>query len=165
MRSRKRAEDADLVLVVFDAVESVPATDEAWSRLGSRAILIWNKVDLREQEDSSGGGLEPPEELRNLPTFMISAKSGIGLPALLDHLRSEVVSRFGGGEAAVVTRLRHRHALEETVSALNRMRSAPLPELGAEDLRVAVSALGRITGRNDIEDVLDLLFSEFCIGK
>lgn len=165
MRSRKRAEDADLVLVVFDAAESVPASDEAWSRLGSRAIVIWNKVDLRGQKDGSDGEPKPPEELRDLPAFMISAKSGIGLPDLLDHLRGEVVSRFGGGEAAVVTRLRHRQALEETVSALDRMRSAPLPELAAEDLRVALSALGRITGRNDIEDVLDLLFSEFCIGK
>jgi tRNA modification GTPase len=64
-----------------------------------------------------------------------------------------------------LTRLRHREALQECQSALVRAIEAPEAELMAEDLRLAVRSLGRITGRVDVEDVLDVIFGEFCIGK
>ena len=64
-----------------------------------------------------------------------------------------------------LTRARHRSALEEALVALTRSREARDPELMAEDLRLAVRAIGRITGRVDVEDLLDRIFSEFCIGK
>ena len=64
-----------------------------------------------------------------------------------------------------LTRARHRAALEECLAALEKSLSAPLPELMAEDLRLAVRALGRITGRVDVEDLLDVIFKDFCIGK
>ncbi|MBL8710989.1 MAG: tRNA uridine-5-carboxymethylaminomethyl(34) synthesis GTPase MnmE, partial [Rhodospirillaceae bacterium] len=63
------------------------------------------------------------------------------------------------------TRMRHRAALERCLGALNRGLGAPVVELKAEDLRLAVQALGRITGRVEVDDVLDLIFREFCIGK
>jgi tRNA modification GTPase len=61
--------------------------------------------------------------------------------------------------------LRHRAALERCLGALQRGLQAPVVELKAEDLRLAVQALGRITGRVEVDDVLDLIFREFCIGK
>jgi tRNA modification GTPase len=64
-----------------------------------------------------------------------------------------------------VTRARHRRALEDCVASLDRFAGAGLPELAAEDLRAATRALGRITGRVDVEDMLDIVFREFCIGK
>jgi tRNA modification GTPase len=64
-----------------------------------------------------------------------------------------------------LTRARHRHALEETASALNGAMAADAPELMAEDLRLAVRSIGRITGRVDVEDILDVVFRDFCIGK
>ena len=64
-----------------------------------------------------------------------------------------------------LTRARHRLALAECVAALHRSLSASLPELAAEDLRLATRALGRITGRVDVEDILDIIFRDFCIGK
>jgi tRNA modification GTPase len=64
-----------------------------------------------------------------------------------------------------VTRARHRAALEACLAALSRFAAAPLPELQAEELRVAARALGRITGRVEVEDMLDVIFREFCIGK
>ncbi|MFX8254407.1 tRNA uridine-5-carboxymethylaminomethyl(34) synthesis GTPase MnmE, partial [Acinetobacter baumannii] len=68
--------------------------------------------------------------------------------------------------AAALTRERHAGALRDCLEALRRFLAAPEdPELAAEDLRLAVRALGRITGRVDVEDVLDVIFSEFCIGK
>ena len=81
-----------------------------------------------------------------------------------------VTDYFAGGETAVVTRARHRGALEETVAALDRAAAetailTPREELIAEELRAATSALGRLTGRVDVEDVLDKIFRDFCIGK
>src|SRR3546814_6662070 len=74
---------------------------------------------------------------------------------------------FGGGEeeGAAITRLRHRRALEDCHEALSRAQTAELPELRAEELRLAARALGRITGRVDVEDLLDIVFRDFCIGK
>src|SRR3546814_6474945 len=79
--------------------------------------------------------------------------------ALLARLVERAGQAFGGGEnAAAITRLRHRRALEDCRDALLRGQSAELPELKAEELRLAVRALGRITGRVDVEDLLDMVF-------
>ncbi len=98
---------------------------------------------------------------------MVSAKTGAGMAALEARLAQEVAARLerGSGEAAPVTRARHRWALEDCAAALARARGAVRPELVAEDLRLALRALGRIAGRVDVEDVLDAIFREFCIGK
>ena len=65
----------------------------------------------------------------------------------------------------MLTRARHREALEAAAAALDRARQAPLPELRAEDLRLSLRALGRITGTVDVEDLLDVIFRDFCLGK
>ena len=98
----------------------------------------------------------------------ISAKTGEGLPELVEALTGLVEERLAGaGEAPVLTRARHRQALEEAAAALARALEAPpgAPELMAEDMRLALRALGRITGRVDVEDLLDVVFRDFCIGK
>ena len=71
----------------------------------------------------------------------------------------------GSGVSPLITRARHREALRDCHQALNRASEAAVPELLAEDLRLALVALGRITGRVGVEDMLDKLFAEFCIGK
>ncbi|MGC6484296.1 MAG: tRNA uridine-5-carboxymethylaminomethyl(34) synthesis GTPase MnmE, partial [Candidatus Puniceispirillales bacterium] len=71
-------------------------------------------------------------------------------------------------EPAMLTRIRHQTAVTTARDALDRALDQPLmtaPELMAEDLRLAATALGRITGRVDVEDLLDHIFSSFCIGK
>ncbi len=73
--------------------------------------------------------------------------------------------RVNVGLSAPLTRARHRAALTETAAALGRVGVEQPIELIAEDLRLAANALGRITGRVDVEDVLDRIFAEFCIGK
>jgi tRNA modification GTPase len=75
---------------------------------------------------------------------------------------------FSGTEAAIVSRARHRRALEDTVAALDRavaQGTTGREELIAEELRAAANALGRLIGRVDVEDILDIIFREFCIGK
>jgi tRNA modification GTPase len=83
----------------------------------------------------------------------------------LGRLAEAVAERFAPGAAPLITRARHRSALQECAVALDAFATAALPELAAEDLRRATQALGRITGRVDIEDMLDVIFREFCIGK
>jgi tRNA modification GTPase len=100
--------------------------------------------------------------------FAISALTGAGMESLLQALGECVRKFFSTTEASMVTRARHRRALEETIAALDRavaQGSTGNEELIAEDLRSAATALGRLTGRVDVEEVLDVIFREFCIGK
>ncbi len=110
------------------------------------------------------GKIENPR-VENVDAISISAKTGEGMESLLGRLEKEIRARMEGSESAPLTRLRHRVSLEDCAQALERFSKASAPELAAEDLRLAVRALGRITGRVDVEDVLDRLFAEFCIGK
>lgn len=95
----------------------------------------------------------------------ISCTGGEGLEALMDTLVSLAEARWTPGEGAVVTRARHRQALEDCCGALQRIVAGGSEELVAEDLRVAAQALGRISGRVDVEEILDVVFRDFCIGK
>jgi tRNA modification GTPase len=83
----------------------------------------------------------------------------------LDLLKKEVFDRCHAGASPALTRTRHRSALNDCCKSLGRFEVALETELKAEDLRLAGRALGRITGRVDVEEVLDVIFSEFCIGK
>ena len=96
--------------------------------------------------------------------FPISALTGAGLDPLLAALATRIAETYRI-EAPVLTRARHRQALEAAAASLARARAADLPELRAEDLRLALRSLGQITGTVDVEDLLDVIFRDFCIGK
>jgi tRNA modification GTPase len=158
-RARARADAADLRLMVVDATRPDEAAGLC-SLMGPDALVIANKVDLAADgawrwADGLGAGAALP----------LSVKTGQGMAALLERLEAEVARCLAPGAAPLITRARHRAALEDTVAALGRFREAPLPELAAEELRTAVRAVGRITGRVGVEDMLDVIFREFCIGK
>ncbi len=90
--------------------------------------------------------------------------TGAGLDPLLAALAARIAETYRS-EAPVLTRARHRQALEDAAASLARARAAALPELRAEDLRLALRRLGQITGTVDVEDLLDVIFRDFCIGK
>ncbi len=94
----------------------------------------------------------------------VSALTGAGLDALLAALSDRIAQAYRI-EAPVLTRARHRQSLEEAAASLHRALVATLPELLAEDLRLALRSIGRITGTVDVEDVLDVIFRDFCVGK
>jgi tRNA modification GTPase len=150
-RSHRRAAEADLRLVIRDAGEPIPA-DPALGP-GPDTIRVLNKID------------QVPDASRADDEIALSVRTGAGLDRLLDMLAEAVERRLTGDGSPALTRARHRAALEDARDALARVPSAPLPELAAEDLRLALRAIGRITGRVDVEDMLDLLFGSFCIGK
>lgn len=144
-RAFARAEKSDLVLLLLDGTSDAPPPRDA-------ELVVWNKADLPGFRAGEG--------------LALSLKSGVGLDKLLIKLEEIVSARLSGaGEAPVLTRARHRHALEEATAALARAVPVTEPELFAEDLRLAVRAIGRIAGRVDIEDLLDVVFRDFCIGK
>ena len=145
---------ADLKIAIFDATE---APLEGMSYVDQDTIVVINKIDL-----SPVPAWAPDAGLKS---FAISVRSGDGVDALLTGLRELVAERIGLTAAPMITRARHREAVVDCKSALQRAASAALPELVAEDLRLAVRALGHITGRVDVEDILDVVFRDFCIGK
>ena len=160
------------------------------------AWLIRNKIDLHQElirrnerliqsKGKSEPGVRLNKPLKNMahrpltekneiefifnePEFNISARTGEGLDVLLNALAHHVGKFLTGAESAVVTRQRHRRALQDALIALRR---ALVPDLStredllAEELRLAARALGRLTGRVDVDDVLDVIFRDFCIGK
>ncbi|MGE0260106.1 MAG: tRNA uridine-5-carboxymethylaminomethyl(34) synthesis GTPase MnmE [Alphaproteobacteria bacterium] len=187
-RALARAESAELRLFVFDASRPEDAAAAAaWP--GPDTILVANKVDLLSEKDGpspamrermnaaqrrpgegAGGGavarpltpsLSPAGGERAIP---ISALTSEGIPELIAALTARVAESYDS-TAPLLTRARHREALEEADAALRRSLSAGLPELRAEDLRLAWRSLGRITGRADVEDLLDVIFADFCLGK
>jgi tRNA modification GTPase len=100
--------------------------------------------------------------------FEISAKTGEGFDRLLGALARHAQVFLAGAETALVTRVRHRHALQQAVAALRRALAPDLAgreDLLAEELRLAAHALARLTGRVDVDDILDVIFRDFCIGK
>lgn len=156
-RALARAEAADLKLALFDA-GALPDLDPATLALvDADTLVVVSRADLAQAP--------LPQTIAGRPVLALSVRQGVGVPALLDQLHAAVAARLTGGGSAVLTRARHRAAVQEAVAALARALVAPLPELAAEDIRLALRAVGRITGRVDVEDLLDMIFREFCIGK
>jgi tRNA modification GTPase len=158
-RARARAAAADLRLVVVDATKP----EEAHALRGvidANTVIVANKMDL-----AAARNVAWVDALGPTPALRLSILTGMGMDELLYRLTSELAARIGGSDAPLITRARHRSALTECAAALERFDRAGLPELAAEDLRTATRALGRITGRVDVEDMLDIIFRDFCIGK
>ncbi len=145
-RARARAEAADLVIALSDATAhgAAPAPSPA-----PRVLAVLNKVDVNP--------IAHP--------FGISARAGTGLAALRARLAAEAARLTQASGPPPLTRARHRAAVTEALGHLAAARGAPLAELRGEELRLAMQALGRLTGVVGVEDVLDSIFRQFCIGK
>ena len=156
-RARARAAAADLRLLVLDASgdwrgerDAVIAATESWN--AATDIVVVNKIDLVPVDAVDGVAL--------------SATTGAGVPALLARLESSAAALMAEGAGTTpLTRARHRAALQECREWLARALVAPEVALAAEDLRLALRALGRITGTVRVEELLDVIFRDFCIGK
>jgi len=155
-RARARAEGADLRIVMVDAQQWPEIPDTLADFLGARSLMVANKVDRVADKTWPGG-----EDL-----IGISTRTGAGLDRLIARLELEAEKLLGAGEPAVITRARHRRALEDCLGHLESfLAGGKAIELAAEELRLAARALGRVTGQVDVEDVLDQVFGSFCIGK
>ncbi len=156
-RADARARQADIVVCVFDAVAwpAVDARTLAWA--GPEAVRVVNKVDVRPVSVEGVG----PDRV-----WPVSARTGEGIRSFVQGLSATAHVRAGLAEEPGLTRVRHRQALSECVASLRRfLRGSEEVTLRAEDLRLGARALGRITGRVDVEDLLDVVFRDFCVGK
>lgn len=160
-RALARAAAADLCLVVLDATRWPEIDAAVAAEISNGAVVVLNKIDLAPQPERVALG-----EISVLP---VSVKSGAGLDRLLELLTDKVAEGMAVESLPALTRERHRQALVECRDCLQRAILAAsaggTPELAAEDVRLAARALGRVTGKVDVEDMLDVLFREFCIGK
>jgi tRNA modification GTPase len=166
-RARARAGAADLVLWVIDGAAGgeIPLDVLATDFPDTDKWLIWNKIDLLSPlRVKSLNSIIYKLDYRS---FFVSTLTEAGYSELLPALVAKAGEFLGGGEPAVVTRARHREALERAAEALHRAlaHGTDQEDLIAEDLRLAARALGRLTGRVDVEDILDVIFRDFCIGK
>jgi tRNA modification GTPase len=154
-RARAWAASADVRVIVIDgAAPAWPVDATALAAEGD--IVVLNKADL-------GGEARPPAAA--WAPLAVSARTGAGLDELVERLATGLAARFAVGEAPVMTRQRHREGIAACHAALGEALVAASIEEQAEALRAAATALGRVTGRIGVEDLLDVIFGDFCIGK
>jgi tRNA modification GTPase len=156
-------EKAELVLHVFDVTEPLTETDEQFLRefASKKSILVRNKVDL------PGQLALPPESPK---TVDVSCTTGEGIEALKDAIKDAVWSGEIKAEMLqVMINSRHQDALSRariaTQRTIDALRADETLELTAMDLRIAVNAVGEIVGKTSTDDLLDSIFSQFCLGK
>ena len=138
------------------AVCDVPRREEGGS--DAVCVRVLNKIDVSKRP---GGRLEPED---GMPQVAISATQGLGLEQLIAVIR-EYLGCPGDLEDVVLARRRHLDALEQTLEHITSAQTVNMPELVAEELRLAQGALGKITGEVTTDDLLGEIFSSFCIGK
>jgi tRNA modification GTPase len=155
-RARARAAEADLVLWLVEDDSHDPAVEGA-----APVWMVRNKIDLYALKPHVAG----MGRTSGSRYFEISASRGDGLRELMAAVVGHAEDVFGSGEGGLISRERQRTLLRETSALLHRSMEEKGEELVAEDLRAAAHSLGRLLGRVDVEDILDKIFREFCIGK
>ncbi len=161
-RAHNVADTADICLVLYDGEQwnSDTAEDDfpdLNAYLSPQSIGLLNKVDLLKGSQKF--------IIQDTTLFGISVKTGVGIDAFMRQLETHLDDRFGSTENAIITRHRHHQSLANCHEFLTRSLSISGSELWAEDLRLAMRELGSIVGQVGVEDLLDVIFSEFCIGK
>ncbi|HEY5912925.1 MAG TPA: tRNA uridine-5-carboxymethylaminomethyl(34) synthesis GTPase MnmE [Verrucomicrobiae bacterium] len=179
-RSRKSLENAEMVLHVLDASEPLTPADEHFlvESAQKKRILVRNKIDLPirlELPQGLAASLEArsvmiPTPVASFPIVDVSCLTGQGIENLKDAIKALVWSGGVGSEQLqVMINSRHQDALSRaraaTLRTLDALRTEQTLELVALDLRIAVNAVGEIVGKTTTEDLLDMIFSQFCIGK
>ena len=150
-RAKKKAQEADIRLFISspDTVQTEKNKKNIESLYQKGDFLIGNKSDLGSSNAE----------------YHISIKTGENMKKFTKILETAIKKRFGLSEYPTLTRIRHRDSLTEALTALNRISEENINELVVEDIRLATRSLGKITGKVDIESLLDIVFHDFCIGK
>ena len=152
-RALKVAQKADIRVILYDATAQELDSHSYELEKQDNSIAVINKADKKVV-------LQHPDN-----PIQISVANNSGIDEFLDNLKNMITEMVGVTDAPSITRERHRAALTACRFSLERCLMAELPELTAEDLRLAARSIGRITGKVDVEDLLDVVFQDFCIGK
>ena len=150
--------EADLVICLFDASQdTVHLFDNLQKTISDKMLLVANKADKLSAEQI--------DELKRRNCLIIAAKQRQGLDLLLAEITKQIENKFTANSDVLITRARYREALQETLETLRQFSLDKEIELAAEDIRLAARGLGKITGRIEVDDILDKIFGSFCIGK
>lgn len=153
-----KIDDADLVICLFDAsVDSVQIFDKIRKSIKNKSLFVANKKDKLTKEQCSN--------IEKSGCLIISAKEKEGVDKLLNEIGKQIKERFTSNSNLLITRRRYREALKDVSDNLQAFGFNKEIELTAEDVRLAARALGKITGRIEVDDILDKIFGDFCIGK
>jgi tRNA modification GTPase len=166
-RAAARAKDADIQILLLDSTHDLMQQflilNETQFLDPKKAILLINKCDKIDTKSLKINDLLESMGINRVA--QISAMERIGFDDFLQQIFDLLEQQKPTSRKPALTRLRHRHAVEKALSCLVRANQALLPELAAEDLRLSLRAIGSITGKVDVEDILDKIFRDFCIGK
>lgn len=153
-----KIKDADLVIALFDGSTTTPSIFNKIKKESKNKLLyVANKSDKLIFEQCS--------KLKNEGCFLISVKQNKGIEELMNYIGDKISQNFTADSNVLITRARYRESLKECVENLRRFNFDKEIELSAEDIRLAARALGKITGRFEVDEILDKIFSSFCIGK
>lgn len=147
-RALRKAELADLKIYLIDAQN--PVIQE--NLIDENTIVVWNKIDLAKNNEFDHG-------------LKISLTKNINTSELLQKLEEKILELVPSNSSPLITQERYRLFLENSVANLESFSLQKNIELAAEDLRMTAREIGKITGKVDIEQILDVIFSRFCIGK
>lgn len=153
-----KIKSADFIICLFDASkDGVQIFDNIRKSFKSNTFLVANKCDKLTSEQCS--------VLEKQGCILISAKQKEGISQILDRIYEFICERFTSNSNLLITRSRYREALQEVMENLQHFSFDKEIELTAEDIRLAARALGKITGRIEVNEILDKIFGDFCIGK
>jgi len=152
-RALNVAKEADIRVILYDGTQGAPDSHSLELEQHENTLVVINKAD-------QGIKMQHPSA-----PLKISVVENTGITEFLSALEDMIKGLVGQSDAPALTQERHREALTNCMASLDRCLAAPLPELCAEDLRLSIRDLGRITGKVDVEDLLDVVFRDFCIGK
>lgn len=156
-RAAARAAQADFRLLLLDASAPLSEQKHVLAHQQPNDVVVLNKIDLDTLYI---------EEYTAIPSVLpLSAKTEEGMERLISVLKKHMQERLSDGQEALITRARHRAGFTSALVHLERAREQSASELKGEELRLATQALGKIVGAVQIEEVLDAVFSSFCIGK
>lgn len=155
--AKDKIAQADFNIFIFDAETDDPQIFSDYTNQTTNYVLVANKADKITEERK--------KYLLKNNCLLISAKYGENLSQITDVLYNNFNDMYAGSGACLITRQRYKEALSECLESLNRFSLQKETELSAEDLRLACRAIGKITGRVEVGEILDKIFSSFCIGK
>ena len=154
----RKIEDADLLLCLYDASQdTVQVFEKIEKTFKNKMIYIANKSDNLTKEQCS--------EIKKQGITLISVKQQQGIDIVLDKISAVINDKFTSNSNLLITRARYREALNEALRSLDLFNLNKEIELSAEDIRLAAREIGKITGRIEVDEILDKIFGSFCIGK
>lgn len=158
-RAIKKAKQSDIKILIIDPNKRSQISKELENLIDDETIILVNKIDLMLDND-----VKISKKIKNKPIF-VSLKNKTNIDEFKQALKEKVKSKIPNIDSAIITNERHHNCLKNALNYLEDFNFEKEIELAAEDIRLACIEIGKITGKIDVENILDVIFSSFCIGK